>query len=41
MISTGAFNFSQNKCLCFVGSLLLKHVLKCAKDDGNIDSIYL
>ena len=24
-----------------VGALLLKHVLKCAKEDGNIDIIYL
>lgn len=23
------------------GALLLKHVLKCAKEDGNIDFIYL
>ena len=24
-----------------LGSLLLKHVLKCAKEDGNINNIYL
>lgn len=30
------------KVLCIVsGSLLLKHVLKCANNDGNIDNIYL
>ena len=23
------------------GTLLLEHVLKCAKEDGNIDNLYL